>query len=69
MFNTGGFLMQLSEKLDAYREREKEISDLEYQLSSLIADHKERTRKDFGFADGDVLNLEKLVEFFEKIKS
>jgi len=59
--------MSFQEKVDAYSKRRKHINDLRAELDLREREHSYHTKRDFGLADGDVLDLGVLIELMSDV--
>lgn len=57
----------IKEKLKRFLDRETEISAMEFNLNRLREVHRDRTKKDFGIAHGDVASIPNLVKLVLKV--
>lgn len=57
----------IEQRLNEYRQREREIQRKEAQLVQTKNDHRIQTQLDFGVSDGDILSIGNLAELILKL--
>lgn len=61
--------MQALDKLQEYYDRMSEIAGIEEMLKRKIALHNEKTKRDFGVCQGEVLSVDTMVSIIAKLDS